>query len=97
MRIGINVDAPLKKCASEKNVAPAARIYLHLICRKRHLPLKLRKGKTMGCAAKLNIALAFREAATVYSNVPNRDTGKNRIRRCVNSPLKNPYPLVQWR
>ena len=30
-------------------VAPTARIYLHLICRKRHLPLKLRKGKTMGC------------------------------------------------
>ena len=28
-------------------VAPTARIYLHLICRKRHLPLKLRKGKTM--------------------------------------------------
>ena len=28
------------------NVAPTARIYLHLICRKRHLPLKLRKGKT---------------------------------------------------
>ena len=27
-------------------VAPTARIYLHLICRKRHLPLKLRKGKT---------------------------------------------------
>ena len=29
-------------------VAPTARIYLHLICRKRHLPLKLRKGKTKG-------------------------------------------------
>ena len=31
---------------SVNNVAPTARIYLHLICRKRHLPLKLRKGKT---------------------------------------------------
>ena len=29
-------------------VAPTAQIYLHLICRKRHLPLKLRKGKTKG-------------------------------------------------
>jgi len=33
-------------------VAPAARIYSHLICRKRHLPLKLRKGKTKGGAAQ---------------------------------------------
>ena len=31
-------------------VAPTARIYLHLICRKRHLPLKLRKGKTFSGA-----------------------------------------------
>ena len=48
-----------------KNVAPTARIYLHLICRKRHLPLKLRKGKTMGCGAKFSNALMFGEAATV--------------------------------
>ena len=33
-------------------VAPTARIYLHLICRKRHLPLKLRKGKTKGVRSK---------------------------------------------
>ena len=58
-------------------VAPTARIYLHLICRKRHLPLKLRKGKTIGCGEKLSVALALREATTVYSNVPNRDTAIN--------------------
>ena len=42
-------------------VAPTARIYLHLICRKRHLPLKLRKGKTIGCGAKRSSALVLRE------------------------------------
>ena len=49
-------------------VAPTARIYLHLICRKRHLPLKLRKGKTKGGAEqKLNTVLTYGEAATVSS------------------------------
>ena len=37
-------------------VAPTARIYLHLICRKRHLPLKLRKGKTKGGAVENSAA-----------------------------------------
>ena len=50
-------------------VAPTARIYLHLICRKRHLPLKLRKGKTIGCGAKRSSALVLREAAMVSTIV----------------------------
>ena len=72
----------------DNNVAPAAQIYLHLICRKRHLPLKLRKGKTVGYGAKFSSALTLREATTVSSIVPNRDTRDNRIRRCPNAPLK---------
>ena len=48
-------------------VAPKARIYLHLICRKRHLPLKLRKGKTIGCDAYFYTALMYGAATTVSS------------------------------
>ena len=66
-------------------VAPTARIYLHLICRKRHLPLKLRKGKTIGCGAKLSSALMFGEAHAVSYAVPNRATAKlsNALLGCV--------------
>ena len=46
---------------------------LHLICRKRHLPLK---GKTIGCGKKFSIALTYGAAHTVYSIVPNRATAK---------------------
>ena len=66
-------------------VAPTARTYLHLICRKRHLPLKLRKGKTIGCGAKLSSALMFGEAHAVSYAVPNRATAKlsNALLGCV--------------
>ena len=73
----------------DNNVAPAAQIYLHLICRKRHLPLKLRKGKTVGYGAKFSSALTLREAPTVSSIVPNRATRDKCIRSCVKAPLKN--------
>ena len=75
-------------------VAPTARIYLHLICRKRHLPLKLRKGKTMGCTAKLNTALALRETSRFFSLSRHRATRDKCIGRCVNSPLKK--GLCRW-
>jgi len=75
-----------------KNVAPTARIYLHLICRKRHLPLK---GKTIGCGAKLSIALSLREATTVLSAVSNRDTRDICIRSCPNAPLKTKKDAAQ--
>ena len=69
----------------DNNVASTARIYLHLICRKRHLPLKLRKGKTIGCGAKLSSALMFGEAHAVSYAVPNRATAKlsNALPGCV--------------
>ena len=70
------------------NVAPTARIYLHLICRKRHLPLKLRKGKTMGCGETLYSALTQREATAVSSAASTPGNRNMRIRDCVNSPLK---------
>ncbi len=81
-------------CADETDtycnkVAPTARIYLHLICRKRHLPLKLRKGKTMGCGAKLSSALVLRETSRFFLLPRYRATRDKRIRDCVKSPLKN--------
>ena len=63
-----------KTVSFSNKVAPTARTYLHLICRKRHLPLKLRKGKTIGCGAKLSSALMFGEAHAVSYAVPNRAT-----------------------
>ena len=39
-----------KTVTYSNKVAPTARIYLHLICRKRHLPLN---GKTKGHSGKL--------------------------------------------
>ena len=77
-----------KTVSFSNKVAPTARIYLHLICRKRHLPLKLRKGKTIGCGAKFSGALPGCVADTVSTIVPNRATGDNRIGSCLNSPLK---------
>ena len=58
------------------NVAPTARIYLHLICRKRHLPLKLRKGKTFRVQTKFctNIAQIPRDAKQ-YGFLRCFDTG----------------------
>ena len=50
-------------------VAPTARIYLHLICRKRHLPLKLRKGKTNGVRRKTQQRIAGMLNSTVFTNV----------------------------
>ena len=75
-------------------VAPTARIYLHLICRKRHLPLKLRKGKTIGCGAKFSNALMFGEAATVLHAVPNRATAKlsNALLGCVADTVSTNVP-----
>ena len=39
-------------------------------------------------AAKRSSAPVLREATMVSTNVPNRATRDNRIRRCVNAPLK---------
>ena len=52
-------------------VAPTARIYLHLICRKRHLPLK---GKTKGLRCKTQL----RTNATrgTYGFLRTLDTGQ---------------------
>ena len=42
----------------------------------------------MGCAAKLNIALALRETTRFPPRLRHRDTGNKCIRRCAKSPLK---------
>ena len=44
----------------------------------------------MGCGAKFSGALPGCVADTVSSIIPNRATRDNRIRNCVNSPLKKP-------
>ena len=76
-------------------VAPTARIYLHLICRKRHLPLKLRKGKTNGVQTKFCTNIAQSNVwrnVTVSTGVPNRAARDTYIRRCGESPLKKSVP-----
>ena len=73
---------------SVNNVAPTARIYLHLICRKRHLPLKLRKGTTVGYGAKFDTVLPGCAAITVSSAPSNRATRDKCIRSCAKAPLK---------
>ena len=76
-------------------LAPAARIYLHLICRKRHLPLKLRKGKTNGVQTKFCTNIAQSNVwrnVTVSTGVPNRAARDTYIRRCGESPLKKSVP-----
>ena len=97
MRIGINVDAPLKKCVSEKMWRLRRGFIYTSSAASGIFPSSSARGRQLGCVANLSSALTLREAATVYSNVPNRDTGKNRIRRCLNSPLKNLYLLGRWR
>jgi len=70
-------------------VAPTARIYLHLICRKRHLPLKLRKGKTKGGAEqKLNTVLTYGGSFPVSSVTSTPGSRNMRIGSCVKAPLK---------
>ena len=52
----------------------------------------------MGCAAKFSGALPGCVADTVSSIVPNRATRDNRIRSCVNAPLKKriyPFRFLQ--
>ena len=71
------------------NVAPTARIYLHLICRKRHLPLKLRKGKTKGVRQKIQQRTNVWRGNHGFVGSLEPGKRKSRIRRCVNSPLKN--------
>ena len=56
-------------------VAPTARIYLHLICRKRHLPLKLRKGKTFRVQTKI---------CTNIAQIP-RDARRYDFRQCIDT------------
>ena len=75
-------------------VAPTARIYLHLICRKRHLPLKFRKGKTIGVRCKFCTNIAQSHGARGnYGFLRSLEPGYRnmRIRRCPNAPLKRRY------
>ena len=69
-------------------VAPTARIYLHLICRKRHLPLKLRKGKTKGVRPKTQHRTNATRGNHGFLRTLEPGNRNMRIRRCLNSPLK---------
>ena len=58
---------------------------LHLICRKRHLPLK---GKTKGGAAKNSACTTGLRSSHGFRQCSEPGTGNHRIGSSVNSPLK---------
>ncbi|HCY78384.1 MAG TPA: hypothetical protein DHU74_01535, partial [Clostridiales bacterium] len=69
-------------------VAPTARIYLHLICRNRHLPLKLRKRKTKGVRPKTQHHATGMRGNHGFLRTLKPGNRNMRIRSSVNAPLK---------
>ena len=69
-------------------VAPTARIYLHLICRKRHLPLKLRKGKTKRVRCKTQQRTNVVRGTHGFARSLDTVLPQKPYRYDVNAPLK---------